>query len=80
MSDTFDHMVDAYESADHGYDYNTEDGSGYAPRKPTCRYCGKSNLTWGSYGGGYRLFEGLSLHVCKIQDFKNTMSKLKIYE
>jgi len=77
MSDCWDHMVDAYESADHGYDYNHEgSGGGYPPKPPTCSNCGKNGLSWGIYGQGYRLFEHGKLHVCDAKGFKEQMRKL----
>jgi len=61
MGDIADWLCSQHEGHD-----DWDDDEGYAPaEKPTCKFCGKRNLTWGHTYKGWKLFEGFDRpHVC----------------
>jgi len=58
------------------YDRGVIDERGYkyhAGRRlstKTCKCCGQTGLTWDSYNGKWRLFDGGSLHVCPVNPLR----------
>ena len=64
-----------YEPYSGGREFNRYDPTGLA----TCKYCGRSSLTWGRASGGSRLFEpDDSLHICKA--YKKKMRKKQLLQ
>lgn len=68
MSDTFDHMADAWDDAlfgatFHGFGYR---GEGYAPRPLCCKVCGARMASWRETEKGWRLIDRNGrLHDCR---------------
>jgi hypothetical protein len=61
----YEYCPDPFDDMDGYGNERDSDGGGYPPSKPTCKFCGKANLTWGHTGKGWKLYEGYERpHVC----------------